>query len=113
MRYAPTARLQYSDEVAVPWMIRDFARKLALIAQHETHSPEAKLKLVGAKKTLANEVFLTQFTTKFTCFTSTKVHILTPAALPVQALRWQAADDAQVGAAARARCGGTHLKPVK
>jgi hypothetical protein len=58
MRYAPTARLQYSDEVAVPWMIRDFARKLALIAQHETHSPEAKLKLVGAKKTLANEVFL-------------------------------------------------------
>jgi hypothetical protein len=63
MRYAPTARLQYSDEVAVPWMIRDFARKLALIAQHETHSPEAKLKLVGAKKTLANEVFPTQFTT--------------------------------------------------
>jgi hypothetical protein len=47
-------------------MIRDFARKLALIAQHETHSPEAKLKLVGAKKTLANEVFLTHFTTKFT-----------------------------------------------
>ena len=44
-------------------MIRDFARKLALIAQHETHSPEAKLKLVGAKKTLANEVFPTQFTT--------------------------------------------------
>ena len=63
MRYAPTARLQYSDEVAVPWMIRDFAHKLALIAQHETHSPEAKLKLVGAKKTLANEVFPTQFTT--------------------------------------------------
>ena len=35
---------------------RDFSRKLALIAEHETHSSEAKLKLGGGKKSLANEL---------------------------------------------------------
>ena len=55
MRYAPASRLLYSDEVAVPSMIKDFGRKLALIAEHETHSPTAKLKLGGGKKSLANE----------------------------------------------------------
>ena len=56
MRYAPTSRLKYSDEVAVPSMIRDFSRKLALIAEHESCSQEAKLKLSGGKKSLANEL---------------------------------------------------------
>jgi len=55
MRYAPTSRLRYSDEVAVPNMVRDFARKLELIAQYETDSSEAALKLGSSKKGLANE----------------------------------------------------------
>ena len=45
MRYAPTSRLRYSDEVAVPNMVSDFARKLQLIAQYEKDSEEAALKL--------------------------------------------------------------------
>ena len=55
MRYAPTSRLRYSDEVAVPKMVSDFARKLQLIAQYETDSEEAALKLGNSKKGLANE----------------------------------------------------------
>lgn len=56
MRYAPTCRLQYTHDVAVPKMISDFARKLQLIAQYETDSPEAALKLGNSKKGLANEL---------------------------------------------------------
>mmetsp|Transcript_4213 Transcript_4213/g.11455 ORF Transcript_4213/g.11455 Transcript_4213/m.11455 type:complete len:779 (+) Transcript_4213:51-2387(+) len=55
MRYAPTSRLLYSDQVAVPNDIQDFARKLELIAEYEQHSPEAALKLGTSKKGLANE----------------------------------------------------------
>ena len=55
MRYAPASRLRYSDEVAVPGMVKDFARKLQLIAEHEKDSAEAAMKLNGAKKSLANE----------------------------------------------------------
>ena len=55
MRYAPTSRLRYSDEVAVPNMVSDFARKLQLIAQYEKDSDEAALKLGNSKKGLANE----------------------------------------------------------
>lgn len=54
MRYAPSARLAYSDEVAVPAMIADFSRKLDLIATHST-SRDIALKLVSTKKSLANE----------------------------------------------------------
>ena len=46
MRYAPSHRLRYSDEVAVPALIRDFGRKLALIAAHEKTSAEARLKVL-------------------------------------------------------------------
>lgn len=56
MRYAPTSRLRYSDEVAVPRMVQDFRRKLELIAAYETDSPEAALKLGKSKKGLANEL---------------------------------------------------------
>lgn len=52
MRYAPTSRLRYSDEVAVPNMVRDFGRKLDLIARY----PEASLKLGKSQKSLANEL---------------------------------------------------------
>ena len=31
MRYAPTSRLLYSDEVAVPAMMHDFARKVDVL----------------------------------------------------------------------------------
>jgi hypothetical protein len=55
MRYAPTSRLAYSDEVAVPNMVKDFTRKLQLISEYETDSPEAALKLGNSKKGLANE----------------------------------------------------------
>ncbi|CAE7199867.1 dpp11 [Symbiodinium necroappetens] len=55
MRYAPTSRLRFSDEVAVPNMVSDFARKLQLIAQYEKDSEEAALKLGTSKKGLANE----------------------------------------------------------
>ena len=36
MRYAPTARLSYTDEVAVPNLVSDFGTKLDLIQQHAT-----------------------------------------------------------------------------
>ena len=56
MRYAPTSRLQYSDQVAVPHMVEDFSRKLELIATYEVDSPEAALKLGTSRKGLANEL---------------------------------------------------------
>lgn len=56
MRYAPSPRLRFNDEVAVPNMVTDFSRKLRLIDEHETHSPEAALKLGKSKKSLANEL---------------------------------------------------------
>jgi hypothetical protein len=34
-RYAPASRLRYADEVATPALIKDFGRKLQLIAEHE------------------------------------------------------------------------------
>jgi len=52
MRYAPASRLRYSDEVAVPRTVDDFARKLRLIANY----PEASLKLGNSQKSLANEL---------------------------------------------------------
>lgn len=54
MRYAPSPRLAYSDEVAVPQLIEDFGAKLALIATHATDRAAA-LRLASAKKGLANE----------------------------------------------------------
>lgn len=54
-RYAPSARLEYNDSVAVPQDLAEFGRKLQLIAEHEGASSAAALKLVGAKKSLANE----------------------------------------------------------
>jgi len=56
MRYAPTPRLRYSDEVAVPRMVGNFRRKLDLIARYEGDSVEAGLKLGSSKKGLANEL---------------------------------------------------------
>ena len=56
MRYAPTSRLAYSDKVAVPHMVKDFTRKLHLIAEYEGDSPEAALKLGTSQKGLANEL---------------------------------------------------------
>jgi len=56
MRYAPTSRLRYSDEMAVPRMVKDFRRKLELIAAYEGDSVEAGLKLGRSKKGLANEL---------------------------------------------------------
>lgn len=55
MRYAPSPRLRYSDEVAVPKAVGDFRRKLELIAKYEVDSAEAALKLGSTKKGLANE----------------------------------------------------------
>jgi len=54
MRYAPASRLRYSDDVAVPGLIRDFGAKLALIAEHATERA-VTLKLKSAQKGLANE----------------------------------------------------------
>ncbi|EJK46080.1 hypothetical protein THAOC_35275, partial [Thalassiosira oceanica] len=56
MRYAPTPRLRYADEVAVPKMVKDFSRKLQLIDRFEGDSPEAALKMGSTKKGLANEL---------------------------------------------------------
>ena len=56
MRYAPTSRLQYSDKVAVPHMVKDFTRKLQLIDKYEGDSPKAALKLGTSQKGLANEL---------------------------------------------------------
>lgn len=54
MRYAPSSRLAYSDQVAVPSLVSDFGEKLALIATHATDRA-ASLKLATARKGLANE----------------------------------------------------------
>jgi len=54
MRYAPSSRLAYSDEVAVPALVADFGAKLALIAEHATDRASS-LKLAAAKTGLANE----------------------------------------------------------
>ena len=54
MRYAPTCRLRYSDEVAVPQLVSDFGEKLALISTHATDRAAA-LKMGTARKGLANE----------------------------------------------------------
>lgn len=53
MRYAPSCRLAYDAEVVVPALVEDFGAKLALIGEHSTDRAAA-LKLVGAKKGLAN-----------------------------------------------------------
>ena len=53
MRYAPTPRLKYSDEVAVPHMIHDFSKKLHFISMFEE---EAGMKLGNSKKGLGNEL---------------------------------------------------------
>ena len=49
-------RLRYNDEVATPALLRDFRRKLELIAKYEVDDDVARLKLAGAKKSLANEL---------------------------------------------------------
>ena len=55
MRYAPSSRLAYADEVAVPALVSDFARKLSHI---ETHSVDrgASLKMYTHKFTNANDL---------------------------------------------------------
>ena len=40
--------------MAVPAAVKNYGRKLELIAQYEQDSPEAAMKLSGAKKSLAN-----------------------------------------------------------
>ncbi len=55
MRYAPSPRLAYSSDVAVPALVKDFGEKLKLIKEHATDR-SAALKLAKAKKGLANEV---------------------------------------------------------
>ncbi|KAH8061353.1 peptidase S46 [Aureococcus anophagefferens] len=55
-RYAPSRRLRYGDEVTTPALIRDFKRKLELIGKYEVDDDVARLKLAGAKKSLANEL---------------------------------------------------------
>lgn len=54
MRYAPSSRLAYADEVAVPALVEDFAQKLSYIAAHSTDRA-ASLKMLSARKSLANE----------------------------------------------------------
>jgi hypothetical protein len=54
MRYAPSARLGFADEVAVPALVQDFGQKLDLINTHSTDRAVA-LKLLSARKSLANE----------------------------------------------------------
>merc|ERR1719215_797339 len=54
MRYAPSMRLAYSDEGAVPQLVNDFGSKLALIREHVLDRSVA-LKLASARKGLANE----------------------------------------------------------
>ena len=54
MRYAPSSRLAYADEVAVPSMVAEFGRKLGHIAANSTDRAAA-LKMLSAKKSLANE----------------------------------------------------------
>ena len=54
MRYAPSSRLAYTDQVAVPALVKDFGEKLALIRTHATERAAA-LKMASARKGLANE----------------------------------------------------------
>eukprot|EP00928_Gymnodinium_smaydae_P064302 TRINITY_DN4767_c0_g5_i1.p1 TRINITY_DN4767_c0_g5~~TRINITY_DN4767_c0_g5_i1.p1 ORF type:complete len:717 (+),score=99.52 TRINITY_DN4767_c0_g5_i1:53-2152(+) len=56
MRYAPTSRLSYSDEVAVPALVKDFGRKLQLIKKHSADSRAVVLKTLATKKSLSNEL---------------------------------------------------------
>jgi len=56
MCYAPASCLEFSDEVEVPALVRDFGRKFNLILEHEKASPEAALKLLRYKKGLSNEL---------------------------------------------------------
>ena len=53
-RYAPSSRLAFSDEVAVPALVSDFGEKLSLIDVHATDRTAA-LRLGTARKGLANE----------------------------------------------------------
>ena len=56
MRYAPACRLAFSDEVAVPSLIDDFAAKIELIDEFTADGDRAAaLKLASARKSLANE----------------------------------------------------------
>lgn len=54
MRYAPSCRLAFADEVAVPAQVKDFGRKLDLIKEHAT-TRAYTLKLMTARRRLANE----------------------------------------------------------
>ena len=54
MRYAPSPRLAFSDDVAVPSLVSDFGEKLRLISAHATDRASS-LKMASAKKGLANE----------------------------------------------------------
>ena len=47
MRYAPSSRLAYADEVAVPALVAKFARKLLHIREHSTERA-ISLKLCAA-----------------------------------------------------------------
>lgn len=47
MRYAPSSRLAYADEVAVPALVANFARKLLHIREHSTERA-ISLKLCAA-----------------------------------------------------------------
>ena len=53
-RYAPSPRLAFSDDVAVPSLVSDFGEKLRLISAHATDRASS-LKMASAKKGLANE----------------------------------------------------------
>jgi len=54
MRYAPSSRLAYADQVAVPELLSDFSYKLSLIQDYASDR-SVMLKLMSAKKSLSNE----------------------------------------------------------
>jgi len=60
MRYAPSSRLQYNVDVAVPEMVNDFTEKIDLIDKHvhlpTTGGTKVSLMLGNARKGLANEL---------------------------------------------------------
>jgi hypothetical protein len=57
MRYAPSCRLRYSQDVAVPHLVGDFGAKLTAIKQHSAaHGRAVALKLLRFRKSLANEL---------------------------------------------------------
>jgi len=56
MRYAPSSRLRYANEVATPDLVQDFTKKIQLITKYEKDSNEAALKLGSMKKGLLNEL---------------------------------------------------------